>query len=132
MGGELELPWWGRSQYGRAAPAPSRPLPSLSQRGYFSPDAFLADLRLICSNAKRYNCPPGWLPTRDSYLPSPEEVRAKAPQQWADAPVYRLAWDLERRIDAAEPALRAAWRAQSRAAKRRVLAAAGIMPPPSP
>lgn len=99
---------------------------------YASPDAFIADLRLIASNAKRFNCPPSWVPTRDAYLPPVEEVRAKQPKQLLGAPVYRMAWELDGHIDALEVRTREAWRAAFAEAKRAALAAAGVAcPPPS-
>lgn len=76
---------------------------------YTHPDAFFGDLRLIVANAKAYNCPDAWKAARDAGqpLPTPEEVAASAPGQVP--PVYAMAWDLQRAIDAAEPGARAAW-----------------------
>ena len=104
-------------------------MPTSPQRAYGSPDDFLSDLRAIATNAKRYNCPPAWLPSRETFLPHPDEVRAKYPAQWQAAPVYRMAWDFERAVGEAEAAARAAWDAAFRAEKRRVLVAAGISVP---
>lgn len=98
----------------------SRVKENIDKGKYATADAFLADLRLIARNAQMYNCPDSWVPSRDRYLPPPEEVRAKRPLELGHGSVYRMAWEFDAQVSALEPAVRSAWQAAFDGQKRQV------------